>query len=319
MGQEREESQGFYEMLWDCDHCETRGLLAKSQRYCANCGAPQNPDKRYFPSEGAEQRVDGHAFEGSDRHCPACNAPQSARAHNCTHCGSPLDGAAEVRGFVAPVAAAAAPPRRRRRIWPFVLAVLVIFAGGLWWRCLRTQDAQVTVAGHSWQRAIAIEEFSERQEEAWRNEVPPDASYPSCREKQRSSTKIPDGEDCTVEKHDKKDGTFEKVKKCTPKYREEPVMDSWCRFTARCWRPVSDLRAEGRGLEPAWPANAPAGDARGILGARRQGRRSETLVLDFGPNGTCDVSEAVWRKYRDGQKLTVEVRSSSGNVVCGSL
>src|SRR4029077_20953660 len=38
MGQEREESQGFYEMLWDCQFCDTRGLLAKSQRFCANCG-----------------------------------------------------------------------------------------------------------------------------------------------------------------------------------------------------------------------------------------------------------------------------------------
>ena len=52
MGQEREESQGYFEMLWDCDHCDARGLLAKSQRHCANCGAPQNPDKRYFPQPG---------------------------------------------------------------------------------------------------------------------------------------------------------------------------------------------------------------------------------------------------------------------------
>jgi len=49
MGHEREESQGFFEMLWDCEHCDARGLYAKSQRYCAHCGAPQNPDKRYFP------------------------------------------------------------------------------------------------------------------------------------------------------------------------------------------------------------------------------------------------------------------------------
>jgi hypothetical protein len=27
----------------------------------------------------------------------------------------------------------------------------------------------------------------------------------------------------------------------------------------------------------------------------------------------------VWRKYSDGQKLTVEVRASSGEVVCSSL
>ena len=64
MGQEREESQGYYEMLWDCEFCDARGLLAKSQRYCANCGAPQNADKRYFPKEGEERRVDGHRGGG---------------------------------------------------------------------------------------------------------------------------------------------------------------------------------------------------------------------------------------------------------------
>lgn len=64
MGQEREESRGYFEMLWDCDHCDARGLLAKSQRHCANCGAPQNPDKRYFPREGEERRVDGHLLRG---------------------------------------------------------------------------------------------------------------------------------------------------------------------------------------------------------------------------------------------------------------
>ena len=320
MGQDREESQGFYEMLWDCDHCDTRGLLGKSQRYCANCGAPQNPDKRYFPKEGEEQRVDGHLFEGSDRHCPACNSPQSARAHNCTHCGSVLDGAAEVRGIAAP-AAAAEPrsPHRRRRIWPFVLGVLAIFGFLIWFRCVRTQEAQVVVAAHKWTRAIAIEEFNERQEEAWRNEVPIDASFPSCRERERSTRQVEDGEECKTERHDKKDGTFEQVKKCKPKYRSEPVMDSWCRFTARRWKHVTDARSVGSGLAPAWPAGAPAGDTPAAIGARRQGKRTETLTLEFTGHGSCDVSDAVWRKYTDGQKIKVEVRSSSGDVACSSL
>jgi hypothetical protein len=322
MAQEREESQGFFEMLWDCDHCDARGLLAKSQRYCANCGAPQNPDKRYFPKEGEQTRVDGHIYEGSDRLCPACSAPQSANAKNCTHCGSVLDGAAEVRG-VAEAAARAPqqpkPARPRRRRWPFVLAILAIFGVGIWWRCIRTQEAQVVVAGHSWQRVIGVEEFNERQEEAWRNEVPIEASFPNCFERQRSTRQVEDGEDCHTERHDKKDGTFEQVKKCKPKYRSEPVMDSWCRFTARRWKQVDEIKASGSGMSPAWPANAPAGDTRAALGARRQGKRTETLTLQFTGHGTCDVSDAVWRKYSDGQKLKVEIRASSGDVACSSL
>ncbi|HEY5946369.1 MAG TPA: zinc ribbon domain-containing protein, partial [Kofleriaceae bacterium] len=92
MESERVESQGHFEMLWDCDHCDTKGLLAKSQRYCANCGAPQSAVKRYFPKPEDQKKVDGHVFEGADRYCPACNAPMGAKANACTQCGSPLDG-----------------------------------------------------------------------------------------------------------------------------------------------------------------------------------------------------------------------------------
>lgn len=322
MAQEREESQGFYEMLWDCDHCGAQGLLAKSQRYCANCGAPQNPDKRYFPKEGEAKRIDGHNYEGADRTCPACQAPQSANAKNCTHCGSVLDGAAEVRGVASVPAPSAKPakPRRRRRIWPFIMVGIVLLSGLVWWRCIRSQEAQVVVKAHKWQRVIAIEEFNDRQEEAWRNEVPPSASFPVCHERQRSTRQVEDGEDCHNERRDKKDGTFEQVKKCKPKYRSEPQMDSWCRFTARSWKAVSEAKTSGNGLSPAWSTeNLPPGDTPANLGAKRQGKRTETLTLDFGDRGTCDVSDAVWRKYNDGQKAKLEVRASSGEVVCGSL
>jgi hypothetical protein len=206
---------------------------------------------------------------------------------------------------------------------PLVLGLLVILSGGfgIWWRCLRSQEAEVAVAAHKWQRIVGIEEFNERTEEAWRNEIPLDASagYPSCHERERSKRQVEDGEDCHTERRDKKDGTFEQVKKCKPKYRSEPVMDSWCRFTARRWKQVNDVRAAATGTTPAWPANLPPGDTRPALGAQRQGKRTEILTLEFAGHGSCDVSDPVWRKYADGQKLKVEVRASSGEVVCSSL
>src|SRR5262245_40148949 len=99
-------------MLWDCDYCGTKGLLAKSQRHCPECGGKQNPDKRYFPKEGEERRVEGHKYEGADRTCSACGAPQSALAKNCTNCGAPLEGAAQVQGVATPVA-----PKKPTRWW----------------------------------------------------------------------------------------------------------------------------------------------------------------------------------------------------------
>ena len=53
-----------------------------------------------------------------------------------------------------------------------------------------------------------------------------------------------------------------------------------------------------------------------------QGKRSETFTLELGDGNqrqTCDVSESVWRKYSDNQTAAVEVRASSGDVVCSSL
>jgi len=257
MAEERTESEGFYEMLWDCTHCDTKGLLGKSQRHCANCGAPQDPDKRYFPKPDEQKRVDGHRFEGSDRHCPSCNTPMGSAAKNCTSCGAPLDGSKEVRGVAAPVA----PKPARKKIWPIVLAVVVVLSFAIWWFFIRKKDATLAVTAHRWERAVALEKYGDYEQEAWRDEVPTTgASLPTCVKKERSKKQVADGEECTTERVDKKDGTFEQVKKCKPKYKSEPVEDDWCTFTVRTWKKFDDLKASGAGLTAAWPANVPAAD-----------------------------------------------------------
>lgn len=316
MAEERIISEGHFEMLWDCEFCGAKGLLGKSQRHCAECGAPQNPDKRYFPPEGEAQRAVGHTYEGADRHCPACNAPQSAKAHNCTRCGSPLDGANEVRGVTTKPAPA---PKQKSRWW-LVLVVIAVIVFGIWYLFFRTKSVQVTVTAHRWERAIGVEEFAELQESAWRNEVPADALSMRCHEKKRSTKQVPTGEeDCRTERKDNKDGTFEQIKKCTPIYRDEPVYDDWCTFTVQRWKQLDPVKAAGTGMTPAWPTEGlPPAEAQQVLGARRQGKRTTTYILDFGGQ-TCEVSEATWNKYADGQKVSVEARARSGKLVCSSL
>src|SRR5262245_36399297 len=115
---------GVYEMLWDCAFCGTRKLLGKTHRHCPACGAPQDPARRYFPSDDEKVAVKDHVFVGVDRVCPACGAPGSRAAAHCGGCGAALDGGKDVAlktdGPAAPAAAAAAPspppPRRGRRI-----------------------------------------------------------------------------------------------------------------------------------------------------------------------------------------------------------
>lgn len=318
MTTERTESQGFYEMLWDCDHCGTKGLLGKSQRHCPECGAPQNPDKRYYPTPEQQKKVEGHVYEGSDRLCPACNAPNGAKAKNCTQCGAPLDGSKQVVGVDerAPKAA----PKRKRLIWPWVLVAIAVLGFAIWWLFIRTRSAQVTVAQHRWARSIEIEQFGDQHREGWRVEMPPAAQMPTCTRRQRTTRQVPDGEDCHVERKDKKDGTFEQVKVCTPKTRSEGVDDDWCSYTIRTWGKIDEIKASGTGLQAAWPAQGlPPADTPPALGAKRQAARHETYTLDFGDAGTCDVPEPAWRNYTDGQKIKVEVRARSGGVVCSSL
>jgi hypothetical protein len=238
-----------------------------------------------------------------------------ASAKNCTKCGSPLDGSKEVKAVATPVA----PKPPKKKIWPYVLGGIALFIFLIWFFFIRTKDAKLTVAAHRWERSIAIEKYGDYPEEAWRDQIPKDASAPTCIRKERSKKQVPDGEDCTTENVDKKDGTFEKVKKCSPKLKDEPIEDDWCTFTMRRWQKVDEVKASGTGLSATWPTNAPPADTTAMIDAKRSGARSEKLVLDFGKAGTCEVSDAIWRKYTDGQKVKVEVRARSGAVVCSSL
>ena len=189
----------------------------------------------------------------------------------------------------------------------------------IWFVFIRTSTAQLTVKQHRWERTIAIEEFKDHAQEAWRDQVPAGASLPVCHRKQRSTHQVPDGEDCHTERHDKKDGTFEQTRVCKPRYRSEGVDDDWCTFTIRSWVQVDTAKAAGTGITPAWPANVPPAGTAAALGARRSGPRSEKLYLDFDGKDPCEVSDAVWRRYTDGRKFKASVRARSGDVVCGDL
>lgn len=305
----REVSEGFFEMLWDCEHCGTRGLLGKSQRYCAECGAPQDPAKRYFPTPEQQQAVAGHTYVGADRECPSCKSPMAATAKNCTHCGSPMDGSREVASVGKPPA-----PKRQPLIWPYVLAAIAVLGVLVWFVFIRKTTAQVTVTAHRWERTIAVEEFKDHEQAAWRDEVPAAAGVPLCTRKQRTTKQVPDGENCHTERHDKKDGTFEQVRKCSPKYRDVPVDDDWCTFTLRSWIAVGQAKAAGAGLSPQWPAPPPE-----VPGVRRAGARTEKLYLDFAGKDPCAVPDAVWRKYTDGHRIKAQVRARSGDVICDDL
>jgi hypothetical protein len=88
----------------------------------------------------------------------------------------------------------------------------------------------------------------------------------------------------------------------------------------RDWSKIDEVKASASGMTPAWPP-LPAGleTTNTFVGAKRAGARTEKLMLSFGKDGDCTVSDAAWQKYKDGAKLKLEVRASSGDLVCDGL
>ncbi len=134
-----------YEMLWDCGYCGAQKLLGKSQKFCPQCGAPQDTQARYFPDEPDKVEVLGHRYEGADKICPACQAPNGALAEFCGRCGSPLSEAArakrlqdQVRADEAKFAASLSLRQQEaeRRRWPLRPGQGISgFIFGLRWWC----------------------------------------------------------------------------------------------------------------------------------------------------------------------------------------
>ena len=275
----------IFEMLWNCEFCGTQALLGKTNRFCPQCGAPQNADKRYFPPPGKEVAANTE-YDGVDRTCPACQTPCGAKANNCRHCGSPLDGSAEVkrqadRGeAVQPVAAAAPAPKKSKKWWFIgggaLTAVLSMCLG----TALMTKDSTVKVTGHLWTRSIDVETFGPVKKSAWCDATPSGAYDVSRHREKRSTNKIADGEDCKTRDVDRGDGTFERKETCTTRYREEPVYDDKCEFKLDEWKVARTERAEGPAVspEPQWPA-VRLGRAGTCVGCEREGKRWESYTV----------------------------------------
>ncbi|MBI2746456.1 MAG: zinc ribbon domain-containing protein [Burkholderiales bacterium] len=328
------EEEIYYEMLWDCTQCNTKGLLGDSHRHCPTCGAAQDPTERYFPKEGEEVEAKNHKFVGADWSCAYCSSPNSQAAAHCTNCGAGQDGTKPV----ALVADKATPeplpstmpttaPKRSMGWLRWVFAALALVVIGIVFLFTSTKETTATVAQRTWAREIQIEQMGRVADSAWRDSVPGDAYGVSCSREQRSTKQVPDGQDCHTERVDKGDGTFVKRQECTTRYRDVPVYDDRCSYTVNRWRTVRSVKADTQNaMNPVWPtvsnlnANFPGGGV-GSLGSEREGTRHESYVLTLGSGGktwTCNVPENVWSKYQEGATTPLKVRLTGG-ADCSSL
>lgn len=358
-------TEARYEMLWDCPACGTSKLLGLTHRHCPGCGSPQDASKRYFPPPGEEVAVENHPFQGRDKQCAGCDTPNAASAGFCTSCGAPLDGSKEVRtrgeqtatpaGFSADSAKSAteehraaqqaereaamarhaeasghgAPPapepsKGGKGTWVVLaFAALLALSCGvfLFWK----KDAAVVVSGHHWERSIEVETLALTQQSAWKEQVPSGAQGVSCRQEQRDTRQVQDGQTCVDKRQDKGDGTFAVTQECTPNYRSEPVYGEKCSYTALTWT-VSDTRkAAGKGVTPApsWPAIT-LGATGNFVGAQREGKRSESYTLQLVNEAdksalSCTLPESKWSSMADGSRWKAQVGVISGAVDCTAM
>jgi len=349
---QRSEDMGTYQMLWDCKFCGTEKLLGLTHRFCPNCGAAQEPETRYFPSDEDKVTVEDHRYHGADVICPACGTANGGAANNCQQCGSPLESGekastmdeqrrAEAASFESSGSRDVAQERLQADLqqaeaqqakkgglpWPLIifgvifLGIIGFFVVNAFW----TRPDTVEVVGHSWEREIEIEQLTAVEDDEWCDQMPDGAYSIERRSEQRDTRQVEDGEECEVVRKDNGDGTFSEERVCEPTYRDEPIMDNKCYFTINRWEVERSAEAAGVGLdeEPVWPELELAREGN-CVGCEREGERIERYIVELQLSSndetvTCPRPQDDWQALSVGTTWEVNVSMLTGQVNCASL
>ena len=346
-----------YEMQWDCQFCSTKKLLGKTHRFCPNCGAPQNPESRYFPSDEEKVAVEDHVFVGVDLTCKSCGELNSAASQFCEQCGAALtEGVAaptlgeQLRAEGEQFESSGSRDVVKERFdaemervgvtgkskggpnWKIILlvAALLVAICGVVIFLTSTTPTTVVAVGHEWERSILVENYETFRVNSWRDSRPAGDNVSivlgSCRQEQRSTNRVPDGQECTTRRVDQGDGTFREVEDCQTRYREEPVYDDMCTWSGQSWQAARSIDTRGSGLspEPAWGALNLNCEGQRRLGCERESSRSENYLLvlrgDEDRLYRCDLPQAEWATAAIESAWTLEIyRVDANNANCGTL
>ncbi len=344
---------GVYEMLWDCRRCGTQGLLGKTHRHCPNCGAPQDPDWRYFPSDDKKVAVKDHVFVGVDVTCPNCGSLNTGDANFCGTCGAPLESAetvslhgkrdnagsaafgtedlhsrinarldADARGESYLQAQKAPSKKRNRFVIGGILTVLVAVVAFILVAVFWTREEAVVVSGFRWERTIEVEELRAVTGSVVCDRMPSAAYSVTRRREQIDTRQVPDGQTCRNVQVDQGDGTFRQRQECETNYRSEPVYGDVCYYTIDQWQNDRTERASGDKTQSIiWPeVNLSCTGNR--LGCEREGDRDENYIIIFDMDAEkveCEVGPDLWQQTGIEQVFTVKVGVVGGGARCDSL
>ncbi|MBI4677355.1 MAG: zinc ribbon domain-containing protein [Elusimicrobia bacterium] len=322
-------TERVFEMLWDCEFCSAKKLLGKTHRYCPRCGAPQNPQKRYFPSDADKVEAKDHEYHGADKLCLACKTANSAKTKFCVACGGSMAEGKTVPlvsggGAVGPAkevlaevdAREEARKSARRRLIAkvaagcagLVLLLLVVLAA-------TSKEVELSVAGRLWEREIDIEAFRTVKESSWCDSMPVDSYDVSRSREVRSHDSVADGEDCRTVRRDRGDGTYSEEEECTTRYRDEPVYDDMCRYSVDRWaRQRSEVARGALSEPPAWP-EARLSRTGQCQGCEREGARKERYTVNLqggGKTHSCAFAQDRWGSFAAGSRWKGRVNALTG-------
>ncbi|OQW94163.1 MAG: hypothetical protein BWK79_07295 [Beggiatoa sp. IS2] len=328
---ERLEQQGVYEMLWDCRYCGTVQLLGKTHRFCPGCGAPQDANARYFPTEEQKIAVHQHVYVGIDKICSACQSPNAGNAEFCGQCGAPLTDSARAKlqpfqpNQLSPVESPHLVNSLKDRFSlfsrheiPLIIVIVIAILGGagimaVFW----TKPATVIVTDHRWEREIKIEDFAPRAKSDWCNQIPNDSYNISRTSQVRSHKQIPDGEECSSRNVDQGDGTFRQEQVCRTKYRDEPIYDEHCSYIVNRWEYARSVKANNTDKNPIWPKFQ-------LANQEREGPRLAAYYLHFEDHQAekeyeCAVDESLWQATERKSPWQIKIGVLTGGERCGTL
>lgn len=352
-------SDKTYEMLWDCQFCGTEQNLGKTHRFCPTCGAPQNPDSRYYPSDENKIAVEDHKFVGVDVTCPACNQLNSGGSEFCQQCGSPLTEGAKAKTldeqtkragglfessgsrdvvkeqYDAEMERIGVKPKEKAKnkgsnikVFAIIGAIIAALIG-IGVVLNMTESATVVAKDHSWERTISVDEYREFTTMSWRDSRPSgdnmSIDFGSCSRKQRSTNRIPDGETCKTVRKDNGDGTYRESQQCTTKYREEPVYDDWCRWRGNHWEDSYSRVTSGVGFDPEpyyenVSLNCEGQNRLGCERANYSGRYDVNFTGNENRTYTCNFPQDEWENIAIESVWTIEVRKVDANAgLCNTL
>ena len=345
-----------YEMLWDCQFCDAKKNLGKTHRFCPNCGAPQNPDARYFPSDDEKVAVEDHQYTGVDVVCGTCSTLNSSAAEFCLNCGNGLTEAAKAKlldpeyrlahGYfessgsrdvtkekyeaeMRRIGVMPSTDKRRRgsSVWMWVfLALAIVVCAGMFYMLTATTQQEVQVVNHLWERQVFVEEFQRLSDSSWDEQVPANAYNVSCSQRQRDTRQVADGQECRVVRQDNGDGTFSERNECQTRYRSEPIYDQYCNYMIDGWSSSNSVPSSGNGLAvaPFWGETSLNCDGIARLGCERIAGQRESYVIVLqdadGNSFRCGgLSQSQWETIQEDSRWVVDVGQFTGEPDCNSL